>query len=320
MFLKFLKIFIIIVCNFFLFLVLAETYCFCSDVLYNAKVNHPNWQKASIIEKSSYLKHNYKYSWLEHKNFDETYQMIKEEGLRKPIGLDYKKKPILLMGCSFAWGYDLDEKDTLGFKLSKQTQRPLYNRAYQFWWGLQTMYYQSLLEDFYKEVPEPEYVIYVFMDDHAGRALSSVIEPFYQYPHLRYVINKDKLEREKFAFVYNLFFFKKIARIIANRHYDENHLRIINKFFIETKKEFDKHWKNYKFVILLYDTGESSDNIVNGAKIKELNEQGFIVLSTKDLLGRYLNQKEDVIWDDCHPSAKVWTELTPKIIKRLNIN
>ena len=134
------------------------------------------------------------------------------------------------------------------------------------------MYYQSLRDDFYNEVPEPEYVLYVFMDDHLSRALSSVIEPFAQYPHLRYKMYNGKLEKEKFSFIYNLFLFKKIARIDSLRNYNENELKIVNKLFLETKKEFDKHWKNYKFIILLYDTGDFSDSVIEDTKIKELEK------------------------------------------------
>ena len=51
---------------------------------------------------------------------------------RKPQGLEYAKNdkatsPIILLGCSFNYGYGLDENGTFQAFLAHQTKRPVYN-------------------------------------------------------------------------------------------------------------------------------------------------------------------------------------------------
>ena len=86
-----------------------------------------------------------------------------------PIGAEYKnKKPIVIFGCSYAYGFLLDREQTFSYKLSKLTHRTIYNRAYPAW-GSAHMLYQTRDENLYKEIPEPEYVIFLSMHDHFRR-------------------------------------------------------------------------------------------------------------------------------------------------------
>ena len=77
-----------------------------------------------------------------------------------------------------------------------------------------------------------------------------------------------------------------------------------HEYFIETKQELDKHWKNYKFIILFYDIYEGSNDIYQYANLEALRKEGFILLNTKDIVGRYMDQPEDIIDPFYHPSAK----------------
>ena len=38
-----------------------------------------------------------------------------------------KKKPIVVMGCSYAFGQGLKDKQTFSYKLSKKAKRPVFN-------------------------------------------------------------------------------------------------------------------------------------------------------------------------------------------------
>ena len=95
---------------------------------------------------------------VEMNEFDEIYKRDKDS-FRKPNGVNYSKKPIVLFGCSHIYGYRLEDNQTLSYHLSEKSQRPVYNRAYNSW-GMPHMVYQLFQIDFYKEVPEPEYLIY----------------------------------------------------------------------------------------------------------------------------------------------------------------
>ncbi len=302
---KFFKNIFIILFNIIIIFILIEILCYSKFIFSKVKD-----YDGSIIKT---IKYN-KYQFFKYKNFDDLYQYIKTKRLRQPIGLKYKEKPILLMGCSFAYGYGLQDNESLGYKLSEILKRPLYNRAFEWLWGLQTMLYQSRRSDFYKEVPPPEYVIYVYIFDHINRISASVIAPDYNIPHLRYIYKNNKLQREKFHSRYNLYMFRTYSILRAKSIAEKMDYKLINEYFIETKKEFDKHWKNYKFIILIYDEGPYSREKIN---IEELNKQGFIVIGTKDLTGRYLDQPQDKIEDKFHPSEYAWSLVAPKLADKL---
>ncbi len=256
------------------------------------------------------------YSLFKIQSFDKVYEMIKREKLRKPIGLQYKNRPILLLGCSYAYGYKLDNKETLAYLLSEKMKRPLYNRAFEWNWGLNTMLYQSRREDFYKEVPNPEYIIYVFTSDHREKANCSSFDPIFPYPSVRYISKNGKLEKEKFPFRYNLHMFRTYSEYKVYKYSQEYLDNSANSFFIQTKKEFDKHWKNYKFIILIYE--RDKEYIKSEHKNwEELVKQGFTVISTTDLTGGIMDKKEYFISDNYHPSKQAWNVIVPNLIKKL---
>ena len=49
---------------------------------------------------------------------------------RSPAGLEYKDKPsIVLFGCSYAYGQNLENEETLSYQLSRYLKRTVYNFA-----------------------------------------------------------------------------------------------------------------------------------------------------------------------------------------------
>lgn len=67
---------------------------------------------------------------LKYYDWDEHYPYIVKFNMRKPFGTQYKKEPIAVFGCSYAYGYKLKDEQSFGYKLSEYTKRPVYNRAY----------------------------------------------------------------------------------------------------------------------------------------------------------------------------------------------
>mgnify|MGYP002869995405 CR=1 FL=1 len=111
--------------------------------------------------------------------------------MRKPVGVKYKKKPILFLGCSYAYGQFLENKDTLGYKISKKSKRPVYNWAYPAW-GVQHAYF--IVKHMPKIEPEPQYVFYVFMNDHLRRMFINCFREDYA-ENLQYKIKDGELEK-----------------------------------------------------------------------------------------------------------------------------
>ena len=258
------------------------------------------------------------YISLKYQSFDDFYTFVKENGFRRPTGLEYKNEPIILFGGSFAWGWELEEKQTLQYKLSKIMKRPTYNRAYKMWFGLSQLLYQSEQEEFYKEVPEPKFILYVFMDDHILRMLSANMNPFSAYPHLRYIEYNKKLEKDKHSIVYNSHLMKKMNTIIAGyklKYQQDKNFKLLKKHLVQTKGNFDKHWKDYKFVFYIYE----GKCVFTDDNIKELENEGIIVIKTSQLTDIDLTQDEYYISKtDRHPNEKAWDVVVPKLSDFLN--
>ena len=91
------------------------------------------------------------------------------------IGHTNKKPPILLFGCSFAYGTFLKNNQTFSYKLSKLTKRNVYNMALEAC-GIQYMYYFLSDENFYNDFSSnpPQYVIYLYIPSHLQRLTSNI--------------------------------------------------------------------------------------------------------------------------------------------------
>ena len=243
-----------------------------------------------------------------------------------PEGLNYKKKPMIIFGCSYAYGYQLEREQTLTYKLAENAKIPVYNRAFTGW-GIQHMLYQSKIEKLYEILPEPEYVMYVFMNDHIRRlyllSFSSwniLAEEF----NLRYKEKDDKLIEIKntngfLNQIKRLYFVNKIQHALTNKRMLDNKNRekrydFAIKHFVEAKQEMQKHWGNTKFVVLFYDKIVDEKYLQN-----ELTKNGFIVLDANKLTNEDLATKKYLTQDKLHPNEKAWDLLTPKIIKELNL-
>ena len=96
----------------------------------------------------------------------------------QPLDYSPDKRPIVVMGCSFANGFGLEQKDTLAYKIQKFTKRQTFNYS-KNGHGIQHVLYKIQNSNFFNEInPDPEYVIYVFMDDHLRRMYKEIFTKF----------------------------------------------------------------------------------------------------------------------------------------------
>lgn len=253
-----------------------------------------------------------------------------ESTFRRPIteigGKKLNEKPIAIFGCSYAWGYNLKEKDTLGYKLAELTGSPIYNRAIPRW-GIQHILYQAKRDDFYKKVPEPKYAIYVFIGSHIGRMLKySFCYPYYDFGYLKYNKKGSELVKEKENFNRIYFQSEWDARKLYTRNLYRDRDYVFDVFklhLLEAKKEFEKHWKNTKFIMVMYEDSDpwfsSNAWIIDFSRLKELQDEGIIIIKTKDLTDEIEKNpnKYFISKKDHHPSAKTWKLLTPLIVKQI---
>ena len=245
------------------------------------------------------------YTW---KKMEYSIDILKKY-MRKPSGLKYKKAPILIYGCSYAYGFSLEDEDTFGYKLSEKTKRPVYNFAVSSK-GLQDALY--LLRNDEKITPEPEYVFYVFINDHVRRMfincnkIDNVKYLTYKKSDGQLVENTDRFdlaERFYIAGIIKNSFYYAFKKVFDKQIYDLTRL-----YFISIKNEINNKYPNAKFIVLDYENGV--ENYLSPQKVKDLEKDGIKVITLnkvfKDKLksDRYRNSYEKDIYR--HPTGEAW--------------
>lgn len=235
------------------------------------------------------------------------------------------KRPLIFFGCSFIYGFGLENNQTLPYKIARLTNRTVYNRAYNCW-GAQHVLYQLKRKDFEKEVPDAEFIIYTFIYDHLNR-LNRYTVGLPPEMMLRYEILNNKPEELKPSFLplYSLFTVRYIQDSmtkIKNKNYD-NLIYLFNTIMDESIRLSHQKYPNSKFVILEYrelNYDISDEELLKfNQNIKNLINRGFIVIDLQKLVGHELNTKEYLLDDGFHPSEKAWEEIAPKLVKYLKL-
>lgn len=296
---RFFKNAIIIIAQIFVLFVIFEAFTFHNEQNFLSKINKD-------------IKIGYK---LKYYDWDENYPYIVKYNMRKPFGTKYKNKPIVIFGCSYAYGYDLKDEQSLGYKLSEYTKRPVYNRAFNGF-GIQHMLYQLEREDFYKEVPQPEYVIFVYINGHISRCYSKKRDWFIN-EYLSYEKKNNRLIRwhKFYAPIFNLYSVNSVYNSVINTFFMFNIpiTDFARQHFIQSKEMVDKHWKGTKFVVINYD-----DN--NEKEINELEKYGIKIIHVNHLAPQVNpQQKTFIVRENVHATEATWSLLVPKICKELNL-
>ena len=263
------------------------------------------------------------------KNFEfdpKTFPRPENNWGRPVVGLEYNKKPIVIFGCSFAYGFSLNNEQTFSYKLSKLAKVPVYNRAWTGW-SVQHMLYQTKLDEIYKQIPEPEYVIYLYINDHIRRLYLLSFSSWNilaDEQNLRYKEKNGELIEIKnnnpiLKQIKRLYFVNKIhhsyvKKFILSEKNKKNCYDFAFQHFKEAKKEMKKHWKDTKYVVFFYE-----DDKQNNYLKENLKKEGFIIISSYDLTKEDLKSSKYLL-DNHHPNEIAWDLLTPLIIKKLNIN
>ncbi len=288
-----------------------------------------------IIEAGIYLRHKkytfenttFGYSFINppqnYENLELFFNGSNEYGYgRVPDGTEYNSDPIIIFGCSFAYGMELNQDQTFGYKLSHLLKRPVYNRSV-FGQALPEMYYQSESDEFYKQVPKSDTVIYVMIDDHYRRIYTDTCEVIDTWFLVQYDIKNGELIREKYNnpfsnFIKSLYIVKELKHNYLDKYiYKEKHIPKITDdvllYFIKTRENLEKRWNNkINFTVIFYKDIYCSDMLK-----EKLLKNGFRVIETKDLTNENLNDDKYLAVDKVHPSEAAWDLLTPLIAKEI---
>lgn len=244
---------------------------------------------------------------------------------RAPVGAEYKnKKPIVIFGCSYAYGKTLNKKETFGYELSHYLKVPVYNRAIDGG-GFQQMYMQTITESFFKEVPPADKVIYVMINDHYRRMYGEAfdIDSFYLNPFYKEKSGELELANYNNYFL-NFLRYSTSVRIIKYLWYEYylnngfNQDKITDFALLHLKKSREKleeKWnKKINFTVVLYDdTPIKFQELL----IKKLNKNGFNVIVASKLTDENLSDEKYLSSKTEHPTKEAWGLLTPLIAKKI---
>jgi hypothetical protein len=229
-----------------------------------------------------------------------------------------KLAPILIFGCSYAYGDQLDDKQTFSAQLGKITSKPIYNRAISGR-SVQHMLYQLQQEEFYKIIPKPEIIVYVYMRDHIRRLYKPCVyfgggNRLYPDPDIFYKINNNKLELKKnkslttASPLFSLLSFYAYYTPSMSGFFYKNQEQFLLMHFKMAKEAAESHWGNVPFVILVINDDSIFRNIRNN-----LIQSNFTIIDASS----QFNQSEFQMTDS-HPTARAWEIFTPEIAKYLN--
>lgn len=244
---------------------------------------------------------------------------------RAPVGVEYKnKKPIVIFGCSYAYGKNLNKTETFGYKLSHYLKVPVYNRAIEGG-SFQQMYMQTISESFFKEVPPTDTVIYVMINDHYRRMYGEAfdLDSFYLNPF--YKEKNGELELANYNnYFLNFLRYSTSVRIIKCLWYKNylnssfNQDKITDFALLHLKKSREKleeKWnKKINFTVVLYDdTPIKFQELL----IKKLNKNGFNVIVASKLTDENLSDEKYLSSKTAHPTKEAWDLLTPLIAEKI---
>lgn len=253
---------------------------------------------------------------------------------RERINENYTKAPIIILGCSYAYGHGLKKEESFPYLLSELTQRPVYD--YAFCGSDLTLSVNQLFDNMYmyKELAErlqnSEYIIYIYTHDQINRLLMPSTEKVYNHFSSENKTLKQFLN--KFFIVRNLIFRIKLYHIYRNFPDSKSSEVFLKKFLSDNLKELKKKIPNAKIIFIIYDEKQilipNEDNkknkiryetdIIRSNLWKELEEQDNIkVVHTKDLVGFSFGEDYILLKDFApfHPNAKVWELFTPLFAK-----
>lgn len=245
--------------------------------------------------------------------------------------IDYgdKNKPsILFFGCSYIYGWYVDENETIPYLVTKYTGRTTVNRGVP---GgcIMNMFDDLNSSDFLtqaKSLPKPDYIIYLWINDHLNR-----ISRFYESPCIRENENFYELYPEwsekngkliktfppKWTYPFYSLFSVKAYHLFLSQNFAEKKDEKMLRYFKMAKNQCKKDFPNARFVVIQYI--DCSRKLMSEKLKRNLENEGISVLNAEDLAGHELVSDEWRTIDKEHPNGKAFEDITKGLVKELNL-
>lgn len=183
-----------------------------------------------------------------------------------PYDKNKHEKFLALFGCSFTYGYGVNDNETLNHFINKHSKKTIaYNYAIGAS-GTNMMLEQIRQNDFRKQIPlqSDGDFIYVYIDSHIGRALGflhegqwSLSSPKYEWQNGS-MVRKGSIEetepiRQSFISLIR-FLYQKLNIHLNFPPVNDSHYQYICDLTGESKKEWNKTYPNGRFIFYSHPT------------------------------------------------------------------
>ncbi len=248
--------------------------------------------------------------------FDSTYNFDKFGNRVNPIAKSQKYKFISLFGCSFTYGYGVNDNETLHYYLSQENQEYYaYNQAIGGS-GTHMMLADLREKSVLNEVPEDEgFYIYVFIDFHIQRANGFMQErawmnttPVFEKENQK-LISKGSFEKVQPIKTWFYRFLNETLNI--SKHLGMNfpklgktHINYTCDLIEESQKEFLSQKPKGKFVVYQHPLSEKVP------QLKECLEKRTIEYWNSKI---QKNEKSQIPFDG-HPTAALNKKIAAEIL------
>lgn len=250
--------------------------------------------------------------------------------LRKFVGIDegYKKKAIIMFGCSYGYGHKIEDKDTFHYKLSHILKRPFYNYSSS---GESTQFalmdiQSHKLDDVIKN---SDYCILVTIGEHSWRIHTASNGYHFDYVWPRYDIKNGKLvfHKPKSKIIEGSYIYKFLQKKYYAKYLVSNKSQQVQDYLFDCMKlhyetignELHKINPKIKVIIIVYQDSIDNDSFIFNPRWKELEDEGFIVVNVKNHLP-FLRDIDYVISEtDGHPSSKAWDAIIDLMVNKLKV-
>lgn len=302
---KYLKIFIV---NFIIiaFIILAVEF-----ILVYALFKEQNWKNTPF----KYHLVNQVKAYFSDKYFDINKELRKTSYPENYSG----KPPLAVMGCSFAYGLNLKDNQTFSAQLSQYTGRIVYNLGIVGTSPREILYIlenDDIRNTLIKE--EPEYIIYPYISHHLKR-LYTDIRFYANSPYYR--LKDGKLQYyNKNKFITSSMIYRRILEYKQKKISDDEAFALFCVYLKQINEEIKKHYKNTKFVVLVYEDNFEDILINPNHNWSPVIQNGIIVINVPEITHTNLYNPEYLVSEtDIHPNSRAWATVVPAISTELNL-
>ncbi len=297
---KYLKVIIVNILLLILVFFLSD-YLFVRKLVYHQKQAYPlrKYIFSRWFYQNTYLDDIYIYN-RETKNI----KHLNERRYRTPLNVQDKNSPILIFGCSFAYGYRLSPDKNFSGQLAKYLQKEtIVNRALVSH-SVQLMLYQLENPLFYNLYPKSKLIIYVYIPDHIRRLYVGVSTDSFTKDDILYEMKAGRLQLKKGYKLYcRAYLINLMYKHLVSKIEEKTKREFLIEHFKAASIAIRSHYGNIPFIVLNY-SYEPMDlpDEIDVISLKDLSDKNFLAKEYR------------VSENDEHPNAKAWQEITPLFI------